>query len=427
MRAKYLNVFILLASILFFPQYASGQNSGQAVLDALIKEALENNPQVQRTYHKWKASEYKIKSVNSLPDPMMSFGYFVDEVQTKVGPQKQKYGISQKIPFPGKLKLKGKAQLKESEIVKIKHEAAKRELIKQVKFSYYDLFFVDRSLQIIQEEKDLLEKLEKVAQRKYESNLLPQQDVIKIQVELSKIIKKVFLLRQSRESLTYKLNKLLYRSSETEISVILEIAEVDLDQDLKTLLEKAKDTRQEYIAAVIKVEKAEYEKSLAKKAYLPDFTFGVEYVDIGGGTTNLVDDGKDAWMGMISVNVPIWFRKLRAQVNEKEFALKAAQNEIEQIESSVEFELNDIYIKITSYKDIIVLYETALLPQAQQAFDITQVGFESGKVTFLDWLDTQRTYLHIRLAFYHAKTDYSKSVAYLERVIGSDLSRGKNE
>jgi len=323
---------IVFSAILFLPNFSLAQTPTSISLKVLLKEAVENNPKIQEVYNKWKAAEYKIQSVKSLEDPLASYGYFVEEGQTKVGPQEQKYGVSQKIPFPGKLNLKGKAQAKHAQMLKEQYEATKNEISKDVKFVYYDLFWVDQAVEISEEEKSILEKIEKVAQRKYESNLIGQQDVIKVQVELSKIIKKLFLLRQNRKSLAVKLNSSLNRSQDTEIEKISDVENKSFDYKLDEIINKSQNSRQELIAANLAVEKSQFEKSLAKMAYLPDFTFGAEYTEIGGGTTSLSNDGDDVWLGKVSINVPIWFGKLNAQVKENEAQLEAAKKNKETVD-----------------------------------------------------------------------------------------------
>jgi len=418
-----IRMLAITIGILVLPINGLTQTNTTVSLQDYIKEAISQNPKIQEAYNKWKAAEYKIKSVKSLEDPMASYGYFAEEGQTKVGPQEQKYGISQKFPFPGKLNLKGKAQAKHAQMLKEQYEATKNETLKDVKFVYYDLFWVDRAVEINEEEKSILEKIEKVAQRKYESNIVGQQDVIKVQVELSKIIKKLFLLRQNRKSLAVKLNSLLNRpqGQDTEVQKIIGVESKSFEYELDEIINKSQNSRQELIAANLSIEKSQFEKSLAKMAYLPDFTFGAEYIEIGGGTTSLSNDGEDAWIGKVSINVPIWFGKLNAQVKEKEAQLEAAKKNKENVENQVNYEAQDLYFKINAYQDIVLLYETALLPQAQQAFDSSQIGFETGSITFLDWLDTERTYLQTRLAYYKAITDYHKSIAFLERVVGEEL------
>jgi len=405
----------------FFPGSVSAQSDASSNLSALIEEAKQHNPKIQSAFNAWKAAQYKTTVSQSLEDPMVSYSYMGDEVQTRVGPQEQRFGVSQKIPFPGKLGLKGKAQSKEAQVLQERYEAIQNEIIKEVKFVYYDLYWVDRSIEVNEEEKAVLERLEKVAQRKYESNLSTQPDVIKIQIELSNVIEKLFLLRQNRESLNVRLNSLLNRGSSEKILKVSEISAQEFNYSLEEVLEKAQHSRQELIAAALAVEKAQYEQSLAKMSYLPDFTVGAEFIDIGSGATTMVNDGEDAWMGTVSVNLPIWFWKNDAQIKEKKAALETARKDQKDIENQVAFEVQDLYFKISAYQDVVLLYETALLPQAEQAFDVSQTGFEAGVLSFIDWLDTERTYLQTRLAYYKVVTDYHKSVAYLERAIGEDL------
>lgn len=391
------------------------------VLEDLVDEALRNNPQIQAAYNNWKAAEHKIKQVSSLPDPMASYTYFGKNVETKVGPQEAKYGLSQKIPFPGKLSLKAKAQSKYADMLKEKYEATKRDVIKNIKFVYYDIFWVDKAIQITEEEKAILESLEKVAQRKYESNLVPQQDVIKAQVELSKLIDKLFLLKQNRKSLEAKMNSLLNRLKGTELGSVDNVEPQEFKYNLDELHKTAQASRQELLAAILDIERAEYERSLAKLDYLPDFKLGFDYIQVGGGHTTMPNDGEDAWMGMVAINVPIWFDKLAAQLKEKSAILEASKKNYRNIENSVAYEVEDLYFKITTYKDIISLYKTALIPQTEQSFEAAKTAYETGKVDFLNWLDAERVLLQTRLAYYKAVVDYQKSIAYLERIVGRDL------
>ena len=415
-------LIILIGVILIISfQYGYAKEAEVINLESLIEEALENNPEIQAILNSWKAQQYKIKQAKSLPDPMASYTYFGESVETRVGPQEHKYGVSQKIPFPGKLGLKGKTQGKLAEMFKEKYESTKREVIKNVKFVYYDIFWVDKAIQITEEEKAILESLEKVAQRKYESNITPQQDVIKAQVELSKLIDKLFLLKQNRKSLEAKTNNLLNRPRSTELGSVEFIEPIEFTFQLSQLHGMAKGSRQELLAANLAIERAKYEKSLAGLEYFPDFNFSFDYIQVGDGYTTMPNDGQDAWMGTIKVNIPIWFDKLGAQFKEKKARLEVAKKNYENVENNITYEVEDLYFKITTYKDIISLYKTALIPQTEQAFEAAKIGYETGQVDFLNWLDAERMLLQIRLAYYKAIADYQKSIAYLEKVVGKDL------
>jgi len=280
---------------------------------------------------------------------------------------------------------------------------------------------VDKAIQITKEEKIILENLEKVAQIKYESNLTSQQDVIKAQVELSMLIDKLLLLRQNRNSIVSRINSLLNKPRDTAFGVINDVEPVKFEYELNELSKIAKESRQELVAAKLDIERAKHEKSLAKLEYFPDFTFGVDYIEVGSGHTTQPNDGQDAWMGKVAISVPIWFDKLEAQVEEKKALLESSKKSYENVVNNIAYEVEDLYFKITTYKSITSLYKTALVPQAEQAFEATRIGYETGKVDFLNWLDSERVLLQTRLAYYRAMVDYEKSVAFLERVVGRDL------
>jgi cobalt-zinc-cadmium efflux system outer membrane protein len=414
-------IFILtLAGLLFFiPSLVYAEEP--VSLESLIKEAIQNNPNLKAAYNEWKAQEFKVVQAASLPDPMASFTYFGANVETRVGPQQNKYGLSQKVPFPGKLSLKAKSQAKQAAIFKEKYEAAKRELIKNIKFVYLDIYWIDQATQVSDEEKSIIESLEKVSQKKYESNIVGQQDVIKAQVELSRLIERLMVYEQQRKSYQARLNSLLNRPKEVPLAKVRQISLRQFSYGLAELQEFAQEGRQELAAAGLDVQRREYEKSLAKLDFAPDFTFGFDYIQVGSGHTTMPNDGEDAWMGTVAVSVPLWFNKLSAQLKEKKAALEASKLSYKNTENEVAYEVQDIYFKIVTYKDIVSLYKTALLPQTEQSFEAARASYETGQTDFLNWLDAERMLLATRLAYYKAIVDYSKSIAYLERVVGRDL------
>ncbi len=418
-KAALLLVASLLSASLLFAEPL--METERVVLGELIAEALKNNPRIQAAYYSWQAEVQKIKKVSGLPDPTLTYTYFGESVETRLGPQEAKYGLSQKIPFPGKLGLKARAAGKHAQMIKEKYEAVKREIIKEVKFTYYDIWWADKAIQITESEKDILSNLERVAREKFETDQGPQQDVIKAQVVISKLINKLFLLRRQRESLTAKMNSLLSKPKGTPLKKLKELEVAEFRYSPGELHRLAKENRQELIAADLDIEKKEYETSLAKLDYLPDFILGFNYIQIGEGSTAMPDDGQDAWAGMVAINIPLWFNKLGAQLKEKKAKLEASKKNYQNVENKVIFEVEDLHFKIATYQDVISLYETALIPQTEQSFQAAKIAYETGKVDFLNWLDSEKVLLQTRLAYYKSIVDYQKSIAYLEEIVGKDL------
>ncbi|MBU4484287.1 TolC family protein [bacterium] len=251
--------------------------------------------------------------------------------------------------------------------------------------------------------------------------MTPQQDVIKAQVEITKLIEKLFILKESRNSLVARINAILNRSADAPFNRTENVEPQKMKTPLDELRELASSSRQELRAAHLSVTRAEDQKMLAKLNYVPDFTFGFDYILVSDGQTSMINDGEDALIGSVSMNVPIWFNKLNAEVKEKTALVAASQKNYENMRNDVRAEVDDIYFSILTYGDIIELHKTALIPQTEQAFEAARIGYESGSVDFLNWLDAERTVLHTRLSYYRAISDYQKSVASLERVVGQRL------
>ena len=317
---KLIKIFLIIIflNILFLSLgYAVEKKVEIEELDLLIEEALDYNPKLQSAYAKWKEGVHKSKRITSFPNPKASYTIFGDNIETRVGPQQKKYGVSQKIPFPAKLVVKGRTYSKKANILEEKYEALGQEIIKNVRFIYLDIFWVDKAIQTTKEERILLESFERVVRRKYETNIKHQNDVIKTQTEISKLIDNLYLLKKHRKTLVEKMNKLLNRHHGTKFGKTQDIKPVELKYNLEELHKIADYFSKELAIATLNIKKAAHEKTQAKLDYFPDFSFGMNYIQIGSGSTTMPSDGKDAWMVNIGVSVPLWFNELSANLKEK--------------------------------------------------------------------------------------------------------------
>jgi len=394
------------------------QDAELNTLDLLIVEARKNNPTIQAAHKVYLASEELFAQAVSLPDPRLNAGYFFENVETRVGPQVGKYGVSQKFPFFGKLKLKGKIALRERDITFQEYKAIEQEVIKELKHAYFDLYWIRESTAITEDIKGLLNELEKVAQSKYSTGIASQQDVMKAQVEISKLLAKLYTLSEREVTLQEKINTLLNRPIETPIGIIKIFELTAFPYNLQELIDLSDEYRQELKAASLNIDKHTNIVSLKKKDYFPDFTLGVDFFDVDAGHTSATDDGQDAWMGKLSINLPIWLGRIKAGVNEAKYKLGASENVYDDVKNRVSFQLKDAFFKLKTAEDLVNLYKDALIPQAEVSLKASQAGYETGKTDFLNLIDSERVLLNFEIAYYRAVADYEKSIADLERAVG---------
>ena len=182
--------------------------------------------------------------------------------------------------------------------------------------------------------------------------------------------------------------------------------------------------RQELQAAGVAIERDEFSVSLAKKNYWPDFNIGFEYTEVGGSVfPGSPDSGDDALMGFISFNLPIWRGKLRAEKNQAERRLAASRETASDLRVEIRAQVHAAWFHAKIREEQIKLYQSDLMPLAEQSLQSAQAGYRAARVGFLDVLDSQRVLFRLRLGQVTAETDFAKSLAQLERSVGIDLER----
>ncbi len=393
----------------------------KVILSEIISEALEQNPMIKAAYGEWQAALEKIPQAKSLPDPMVGYSHFVQSIETRIGPQRNKFSVSQKIPFFGKLSLKGKIAERGASVLEEQYNKIISDILLRVKLAYYSLYWFDNVVRISQEEKEVLKRLSRIAQKKYETGMANQQDVLKAQLEISKVDDKILNLVQGRKAVEAQLNTLLNRSPDYIFGEVEEPETAPFNIEKAILYQMAEEGRPELRRAHRLIEKNEESLKLSKRNYYPDFKLMLDYIDIGGGTTTHPRDGGNAWMGSIGINIPIWRKKLHAAKAEATLNLKASQERYTDIKNDTLSRVNELYHEVKTDEEQIELYRYSLLPQAEQAFKASEVGYLAGKVDFLNLLDSERMVLMIKTGYHKAIADFGKSRARLERVIGRDL------
>ncbi|MFQ6037216.1 MAG: TolC family protein [Candidatus Aminicenantales bacterium] len=390
-------------------------------LQEFIRMAVEQNPQVQAAKKEWEAALQMISQAKSLPDPILSYARFGQSIETRLGPQRNKVSLSQKFPFFGKLSIKGEMARKNALVLEEQYRGVVADIALQVKQAYFSLFWVDQATRIAQEERDVFRRLARIAAKKYETGKASQQDVLKAQLEISKVTDRLLLLSQARKAAASRLNALLNRSPETPIPMVPEVSFSPLELRVEDLYAMARKFRPELRKVRSVIQKNEQGVKLAKRNYYPDFQVMLDYIDIGAGSTTHPKDGRNAWMAAIGITIPLWRKKLHAAEAEAVLRRNASEALLENVENDTFASIHELFHEVRTIQEQVDLYKYSLLPQAEQAFKASEVGYLAGKVDFLNLLDSERMVLMVKNGYYKALADLGKSSAKLERVVGTEL------
>jgi outer membrane protein TolC len=421
-------LFLFLTTFLVsVDAYAEENSKGTLELSELIKEATDRNPAIIAAREKWQSAQEIIEARRALPDPQLNYSYFVEPIETRVGPQRHILGAKQKFPFYGKRALRAEVASKESEALEATYEAVRQEVIRRVKKNYYQLFYISTIIDVTKNEQEVLRRFEHIARTKYATGKGSQQNILKVQVEISQLEDKLLALAKQKQTAQAMLNTLLDRPTEHSLGKPVQPKFRQFFFIKQDLFRMAKENRPELKAGVALIEKSDRAYDLAKKEYYPDLTIGANYFQIDEGPLAFPDNGQDAFNVMVSINIPLWQTKLSSQVKSASQMIKAQKNQYENILNRALFEVEDYAFKIRTARETFDLYNNVLIPQADQSLKSAEVGYVTGVVSFLDLLDAERILLQIQFGYWKAYTDYLKRIADMERAVGMELPEYRPE
>lgn len=401
--------------------------SDKAGLSDFIRYGLLHNSSVKSAFYRWKASVSRIDQVTALDDPNTSFRIFIDEVETRVGPQKEIYGISQRIPLPGKLQARGEAASAVSRQKFADYEKTKLQYLYELKDAYFEYWYLYKNILVTEKNMELLRHLEGVAQSRYKSNIGSNQDLLKAQLELGKLENELLTLNDYKTPVIARLNAVLNRPIEDMIS-----PPAELDHRIEVLneqgiIESFYQNNTDLKKAQFRIEESKKRVQLARLDYLPDFTIGYDYIRVADRPLVMADNGKDASSVMVSMNVPLWLQKQNARLSEAQSDQITSEAESILIEKYLLAKIKMTIFKLKDAQRQIQLYRDALVPKAEQSLKASETAYASGSVEFLSLIDSERSLLNFQLAYYRSIRDYEQRFAELEMIVGQPLRGNHNE
>lgn len=404
---------------LFGVSNSAAEEGTAQTLDPLIAAALAENPDIKAAEARWRLYENKIIPAGSLSDPSLSFALNNYPVDSFAGNEFAMSGkaikLSQNLPFPGKLKGREEAAEQQAKWYKGLLEEGKLLLVRQVKDAYYSYYYYNKAVIITEKNLKLLADFTRLTETNYEVGRGLQQDVLKAQVEHSKLEDRLYTLKQQRQTSIAELERLVNSPSLPPLDTPqnLEIAVIDIPLDE---LQRSPATNRPMSSAYrALINQYQIQKKLAHLDYKPDFKVGLAYTM---REPNMADDGTDFAGVEFSVDLPLFRAKRKAAVEEAGAGENMAHEQFNDFRNKVRFNIHDAYTQMQKNRDQAQLYKSGIIPQAQQAFEATLSSYKVGKVDFLALLDSLLTVYNYEIQYYRVLTDGQRNIARLEAETG---------
>lgn len=411
-----MKIMKVLFSICLFSSILLSQS-----LEDYIQIALENNPELKTYKLQVDALESKIKQASTPSDPMLMLGVinlpinfsFTSDMMTM-----KEIGISQMLMYPEKYSLMGKMSEKDYEIAKELYHSKKLELIANVKILYFEIYYMTKAIEITKRAIDLLKDFVKITSTRFATGQGIQQDVLKAQVELSKMTDELIRMETERKDMIARFNALLYRKPLDSVHIPMEIKFIEFEKGYDELENLAFENNPMVMAMKKMVEKDKVMNRLARKELIPDFEIKFSY-----GQRSAVEPSGMKALDMLSfsvgVNLPIFFwRKQNLKIQETEIIISQSESKLLAVKNEISRMIQETLNKIEKNLKLIDLYKNGLIPQATQNLNIGLVGYQVGKIDFMTLVDNFMALYNYQIQYEKIFADYFSKLAELEMIAG---------
>ncbi len=416
---------VVLAKATFAQEPASPHAREVTPLSELLAEAEKNNPQIEAARQAGQAAKQVPTQVSTLPDPQFNLQHLsVGSPRPFAGYTNSDFaylglGVSQDFPYPGKLRLKGDIAKRDADVVQHQFESVRRSILAGVKSAYFQLAYLSKTLGILESDGELLQQVEKAADARYRSGMGNQQDLLRAQLEQTKLLREVTMHHLEVAKLQAQIKQLLNRAQSSPDIEPSELPETPLPYTFEELLSATKAQNPEISGAEKMVERQKLQVDLAHKDFYPDFN--VQYMWQRTDPTQF----RAYYMLSFGVRVPIYRgRKQRPELAQAEAELNRSRSESEVQSQQVAFELRREYETAQKTADLLKIYREGLLPQARAEFQAGIAAYQNNRQDFQALLASFLDVLHLDEEYWKSIAERETALARLEQLTGLS-SRGE--
>jgi len=412
--------------LVFMPPVEASQRPSDANslerLEDYLRYAALNNAGLKAAFEHWKAAIEQVPQAKSLPDPKFTYGYFIEEVETRVGPQRQKFGIMQVFPWFGKIEARTDAAAASAKAARKRYEGTKLKLFFEVKDAFYEYTYLARAVEIARENLELIKHFEEVARTKYMAATATHPDVIRAQVELATIEDVLKSLEELREPIVARLNSVLNRRSFEMLPWPRKEEFKRVEVGRQEMIAMLRQMNPELGALDFEVEAAKNRVELAKKKFYPDIGVGVDWIETDSAVSSGVrDSGRDPIVLMFSLNLPIWRESYKAAERQAKSNVRKTEQQLTEVENTIVARAERVLYDFEDSDRKLKLYGSVLVPKAEELLGASETAYKSGTIDFLSLIDAQRTLLKFQLFYERATTNNQQKLAELEMLAGTQL------
>lgn len=386
-------------------------------VELLVEQVLARNPTLSQMTAAWVAASARYPQVTALDDPM--FGAFIgpSSISSKDVNFAYRFEASQRIPFCGKLPLRGQGALAEAAAAGNEVNDTRLQLIESAKNAFYDYYLVHRALAVNQENLQLLKELRSIAEERYKANQSPQQDLLQSDVEIGRQRERTLALERMRKVAQARLNTLMHLPPDSPLPPPPQQLELAAALPaVSALRSQALAQRPDLQALTNRIEAERAALGLAYREYYPDFEVMAAY------DAFWQPEEKDLRTQIgVRMNLPVQLSRREGAVAEAQARLMQRNADLASRTDQVKLQVQEAYEQVQESERVVRLYNETILPSATENVRAARQAYVTNRVPFLSLIEAQRQLVELRDRYFEAMAEYHRRRATLERVTGTPL------
>ena len=390
-------------------------------LAGYVALACDQSPELRAAFAAWKSSLARIPQAGALPDPVLSFAHFVEEIQTRTGPQRNRIGLTQSFPWFGTLGAMEDAARKEAEAAWQRVLATKLRIEARVRKSWFAYGFLRERLRIAEAQLDLLKQLEPVVTRRIETGA-PASDLIQLQLEIDRLASEVDALRDERQPRSRALERAASIDRVNPLPWPKLAAPEFYEVESAGLLRRIGQQNPELRALAQRIAAGEERVRAAQKSGYPKFSVGVDWFDTGPALMpNTPGSGDDPWLVRVGVSLPIWRGKYDGAETEAKSELERRGYEFAAKRDELRLRIAERLFALRDARRRAELAQDTLIPRAREAQRLITTDYEGGRKSLNDLIASERVLLAMETDYWRAVQEWFSNEAELRALVGGEV------
>ena len=415
------SLLLLKAAAPAWAQEAPSANLPVKLAD-LLAEAERNNPQIQAARHGWQSAQQVPTQVSTLPDPQFVFQHVsVGSPRPFAGYTNSDFayvglGVSQDLPYPGKLRLRGEIAKKDSDVSQQRYESVRRAILAEVKMAYFQVAYLAKRRTILEGDGQLLQQVEQSAEARYRNGMGNQHDVLQAQLERTKLLREITTNQLESGKVQAGIKQLLNRPQSSPDIETTELSETLSTYTYDQLLAAATANNPEIAGAQKMVEKQGLQVDLAKKNFYPDFN--LQYMWQRTDPTQF----RAYYVVTLGIRIPIYRgRRQQHELAQAEADCSRAKSEYEMQTQQIAFQLRQQFLSAEKSAELLKIYREGLVPQARAELQAGMAAYQSNRQDFQALLASFLDVLKLDEEYWQTLSEHETALAQIEGVTGLSL------